>query len=226
MSDGHPDREGATPACRRRRRLLLLLVGAALLVISWLIARHPPIPKASSLEEVTPTYNLMAGGALPWFFQWAGVACALFGCCGSRNARCAASFAILGPFVLAAIWWTGLALKFRGMDLLDVAVEAGKTDIQLHFGSSTVSDWFLFDFIGPMLGPLQLRGPTDLLGWNFLLVMLSTTLLAGYLLMAGRLCRIGSPSNSVRDCLKCSAAMLPCFLPPLIRLGIRFASSV
>ena len=216
---------GSTTRPRRRPTWALFSSAVGLVLIAWLLAQQPPIPKAP-LDEVSPTYNLMAASALPWFIQWAGVSCAILGCCGSYNTRSAALFAIVGSFALAAIWWSGLAFKFRGMDPLEAIFDVMTFEVLSQFGSSTTYDEILFHFIGPILGPIQLRGPLNLHGWNFLLVMLSTTLVVGYLLIVGRLCRIGSRSHSASDYVKFIAAILPCFLPPLIRLGIRIAQPV
>ncbi len=225
MSNGDPT-HGSTPPPRRRTTWPLFSAAVALVLIAWLCAQYPPIPKVSgieNIEDISATYNLMATGALPWFLQWAGVTCGILGCCGSRNTRGAASFAISISFTLAAIWWSGLAFMFWGMDPLESVLHIMAIDIQSQFGSITFFDFTLFYLIGPILGPLQLCGPLNLQGWNFLFVMLSTTLVVGYLLIVGRWYRIGSRSRSMRDCVKFLAVMLPCFLPPFIRLGIRIA---
>lgn len=224
MSDGEPE-HCETTLSRRKPPLLLFSAAAGLVLIAWLIAQYPAIPKAQSLDDVSPTYNLMAAGALPWFLQWAGVTCAILGCGGSRNTRSAELFAIVGSFTLAAIWWSGLAFKFRGMDPLEVIADATMFEIKSQSGSSTAFDEILFHFIGPMLGPFQLRGPLSLHGWNLFLAMLSTTVMVGYLLIVGRLCRIGSRSRSASDYVKFIFAILPCFIPPFIRLGIRIAQT-
>ena len=222
MSSGDPTHGSTTPR-RRERTWLLFSAAVALILIAWLIVQYPPIPKASSFDEVSPTYNLMATGALPWFLQWAGVICGILGCCGSRNSPPAALFAILLSFTLAAIWWSGIAFTFWGMDPLEAIFHASTIEIESQFGCSTFLDSTLFGFVGPILGPFQLCGPLDLHGWNFLFVMLSTTLVVGYPLIVVRLCQIDSRSNSVSDYVKCVAAMLPCFLPPFVRLGIQIA---
>ena len=224
MSDGDPD-QGSTPAPRRRTTWPLFSAAAALVLVAWLCAQYPPVPRASSLDEGSFTYCLMAGGALPWFLQWAGVTCGILGCCGSRNTRGAVLFAILGSLTLATMWWSGLAFRFRGMNLVEAIVDVAMLEIQSGFGSATAFDEILFNFIGPILGPFQLRGPLHLHGWNLLSAVLSTTLLVGYLLFVGRSCRIGSRSHSASDYVKFIAAMLPCFLPPFIRLGIQIAQT-
>jgi hypothetical protein len=129
----------------------------------------------------------------------------------------------LMSFTLAAIWWFGLAWRCRGMSSLDALMDLTWTALQSVLGSATIFDDFLLYFIGPVLGPFQLRGPLDLQGWNFLFAVLSTGLLVGYLLFVGRLCHAESRPRSVWDYVKFTAAMLPCFLPPFIRLGIQIA---
>jgi hypothetical protein len=109
------------------------------------------------------------------------------------------------------------------MDPLEAIFDVTMFEIQSQFGASTAFDEILFHFVGPILNPFQLHGPASLQGWNFPFVMLSTTLVVGYPLIVGRLCRIGSRSHSVTDYVKVVAAMLPWFLPPFIRLGIQIA---
>lgn len=222
MSNGDPAHGSTTPP-RRERTWPLFSAAVALVLIAWLIVRYPPIPRAFSLDEVSATYSLMAAGALPWFLQWAGVTCGILGCCGSRNSPRAALFAILFSFTLAAIWWSGIAFTFWGMDPLEAILHLTAIDVRSRFGGSAFFDFSLFGFIGPILGPFQLYGPLDLHGWNFLFVMLSTTFVVGYPLIVCRLCRIDRRSLSVSDYVKWVAGMLPCFLPPFIRLGIQIA---
>jgi hypothetical protein len=220
----HSDSEqGSTAPPRRKTTWALLGAAAALLLIAWLIAQFPPIPEASSIDRISPVYNLMAAGALPWFIQWAGVVCVILAFCRGRDSRRVASFAILGSFVLAAVWWSGLAFRFRGMDVLDMVLDAAMFEIQSQFWSNTAFDEILFNFIGPMLGPFQLHGPLSLRGWDFIITLFSTTTVVGYLLIVGRVCHFERRSCSASECLKVLAAMLPCFLPPFIRLGIRIA---
>ncbi len=166
------------------------------------------------------TYNLMVACGLPWFLQWAGVICAIFGCFGRWITRDAGRLAILLSFLLAAVWWSGFAFRFRGMDGLEALLDLLMFEAQSQFGTATTFDEILFHFVGPILNPFQLCGPAHLRGWNFAVVMLSTTLVVGYPLVVGRLCRIGSRSYSVVDYVKFVAAMLPWFLPAFIRLWI------
>lgn len=209
----------------RNRRWLLLSAAVALFLVAWLTSHYPPIAKASAIEDVSPSYNLLAAGALPWCLQSAGVTLAILGCCGSRITRAAAVFAIAVSFTLAAIWWCGLAIRFYGMDPQGAILDVTTFQIQSQIGASSTFDFILFNFIGPILGPFQLRGPVNLQNWNFLAVMLSTTLLVGYLLIVGHVCRIGIRFQQVSDYVRFVAAMLPCFVPPLISLGIRIAQS-
>lgn len=216
-----------TTALLRTRRWLLLSSSAALLLIAWLTSHYPLISKASDIEAASPSYILLAAGALPWCLQWAGVTCAILGCCGPRITRSSAVFAISVSFTLGAIWWCWLAIRFHGMDPLDAILNVTMFQIQSQFGISSTLDLILFNFIGPILGPLQLRSPVHLQNWNFLGVMLSTTLLVGYLLIVGRVCRMGTRSQhvSVSDYFGFVAAVLPGFVPPFVSLGIRIAQS-
>ena len=225
MSHGEAERV-QTIAPHRTRRWPLLSAAVALLLIAWLTAHYPPIRKTSAIEEVSLSYNLLAAGALPWCLQWAGVTCAILGCCGSRIMRGAAVFAISVSFTFATIWWCGLAIRFRGMDPLDAILDVMMFQMQTQFGASSTFDEILFNFIGPILGPLQLSGPVNLQDWNYLAVTLSTTLLVGYLLIVGHVCRIGTRTRDASDYVKFVAVLLPCFAPPIIRLGIRIAQIV
>ena len=222
MSHAEPE-HGETIAPHRTRMVSLFSAAVVLLLIAWLTAHYPPIHKTSAIEEVSPSYNLLAAGALPWFLQWTGVICAILACCASRNMRRAAIFAIAVSFILAVIWWCGLAFRFRGMDPLDAIVDLMMFQIQSQFGNSSTIDEILFNLIGPMLAPIQVRGPTNLQGWNFLAVLMSTMLLIGYLLFVGHVCRIGTRTRDVSDYVKFVALLLPFFAPPFIRLGIQIA---
>ena len=109
------------------------------------------------------------------------------------------------------------------MGPLDELMELTSFALESLFGTATIFDEILFNFIGPILGPLQLRGPVNLQGWNFPATVLSTGVLVGYLMVVGSICRVGNRARSVLDYVKFIAAMLPCFLPPIIRLGIQIA---
>mgnify|MGYP003990855163 CR=1 FL=1 len=220
MSDCDPGYD-STPPPRHKLTWLCYSAAAALVLFGWLIAQFVPIQKAGSSNEVSATYNLMVVGAIPWFLQWAGVTCAILTCFGSRNTRSAKLFAILVSLTLAAIWWGGVAFKYRAMDPLEVVLDQVAFAIDSHFGISTPLDKTLFHFIGPILNPLRLRGPINLHGWNFLVVVLSTTLVVGYLLVVGRLLSVGSRSQSASDYVRFVGALLSVFLPPFIRLGLR-----
>ena len=158
-------------------------------------------------------------GAIPWFLQWAGLICVVVSFYGSQKTREAALFAILGSFALAAVWWLGLAFRFRGMDPLDAILDVTILEIEFGFGGGTAFDQLLFLVLGPMLGPLNLRGPLSLRGWDFVLSMLSTALVVGYLLVVGRFCSTARRSNSPSDYLKFMGALFLCFTPPLYQAG-------
>jgi hypothetical protein len=205
----------------RRKRAWLLVAAAALALTAWVIAHHPPVRNISSLDEVSVSYNLMVAGAIPWFFQWACVVVVVVAFWGSQKTRGAALFAICGSLATAAIWWIGLAFRFRGMDPLDAILDATALEIELGLGGGTAFDQFLFHVLGPMLGPIRLHGPLSFRGWDFLLSMLSTTLVMGYLLVVGGLGSRAQRSNTASDCLKFMAAVFLCFAPPFIRLAVR-----
>jgi|GEM_PF-3407821 hypothetical protein len=225
MLDLDPSHDSTLPP-RRKATWPLYSAAAAFVLIGCLVAQFPPIQKAVSSDDVSATYNLMVAGAIPWFLQWVGVTCAILACFGSRNTRNAKLFAILGSLTLATIWWSGLAFKFQTMDPLEAVLDVAMFEIHSHFGISTPFDETLFHFIGPILDPLHLHGPLNLHGWNFLVVVPSTTLVVGYLLIVGRFLPISSRSHSVRDYLKLTGAMLPVFLPPFFRLGLRITQTV
>jgi hypothetical protein len=58
--------------------------------------------------------------------------------------------------------------------------------IKSHHGTSSVLDEMLFNFVGPVLGPLELHGPLNLQGLHFLSAVGSTVLMTGHLLIVGR----------------------------------------
>jgi hypothetical protein len=129
--------------------------------------------------------------------------------------------AVFGSLIPAVIWWSGIFFMFRGSEPLEVILDVSMFRIESQFGSSTLWDELLFNFVGPIVGPFQFHGPILLSGWQFVLTLLSTALLAGYLLFVARWCRVGDCSNTTRDFVRLPLATLPCFLPPLIALAIR-----
>jgi hypothetical protein len=208
---------------RREGKWPWFCVAATLVLIGWLLAHNRSISEVSAPDNGSFTFSLMVAGALPWFLQWAGVICAIFGCSRSVNARNAARFSMWCSCVLGTLWWSGLALRFRGMSPLEAVNDIVFFALKSRLGSATNFDEILFHVIGPVLGSLQLRGPLDLQGWNFLFAMFSTALLVGYLFVVGRICRVGGGPRSVMDYVKFTAAILPCFLPPFILFVIQFA---
>ena len=112
------------------------------------------------------------------------------------------------------------------MNPTDAILDVLMFEISSQFGGSGAFDEILFNFIGPIMGPIGLHGPINLNGLNFVSAMASTVLLVGYLLIVGRLYRIGSQNHSAKDHIKFIAMMLPCFLPPFIRLGIQIVQIV
>ncbi len=220
------NKNGSIKPRRPRVTWALLAAAVVLLVIAWLLAHHPPVPKVASLDEVSLTYNFIVAAALPWFAQWAAVACAILACCRSRNSRQAAFFSIGYTFAIAATWWSGLIWRFRGMDGFDAMLEGATLQLQLNHGASDSYDHMLFEVIGPMLGSLQLHSPLSLRGWDFLFVLLSTTLFVGYLLLAWRFFRFSERPFHLRDIARMFALVLPCYLPCCIRLGMRIARPV
>lgn len=216
MSLAEPENSMAK-APHRVSRWPLFSASVVLLLIAWLIAQYPPI----STESVS--LMLLVTGAAPWFLQWAGVTCAILACCGSRSTMGAFVFAILVSLTFATIWWCGLAFYFRGMDPFDAILHAATLDMKLQLGVASTFGEILFNFIGPILGPLQLCGPISLDGWDSPLAVLSTSLLVGYLLIVGRVCRVGirSQRSQGNEAIRFLAAMLPCFLPPFIRFVVQ-----
>jgi hypothetical protein len=83
----------------------------------------------------------------------------------------------------------------------------------------------LFDYVGPLIDPLALQGPLVLNGWKFLVTVASTMLVMFYLLLVGRFAHIGRGGFAFRDLLRFLATMPLIFLPPFIRLGIKFWSA-
>lgn len=212
-----------TKASPRMKGWLLLFASAVLLVIAWLTAQLSLVSKGSAIEDVSVSNNVIVVGAVPWFLQWAGVTCAILACCGSRRTPGASVFTIATSFTFAIVWWGGLAIYFRGMDPLDTMLDVTMFEIRSQFGVSSTFGEILFHFIGPIVGPIQLHGPIILHGWNFPLAVLSTSLLVGYLLFVGRVCRVGIWPGHFRpkDWIRFVVAILPCFLPPFIRLAIQ-----
>jgi len=217
MSTGDRERMAAGAG---RRKLRLLLAAVIFLALAWFAAYYPPIRQAPTLLETSTSQSLFTAGAVPWFLQWAGIICAMLYFCRSPRMRTAASIAVTFSLAFAALWWGGLILRFRGMDPLDAITELIMFKWASSLGAFSWQDEFLFNFLGPIVGPVQLRGPINLQGWNFPLVMSSTILLVGYLLLVGRVCQVGG-KLSVRSYIKFSFLVLPCFLPPFIRLAMR-----
>jgi hypothetical protein len=225
MSDCDPSCDLTVPP-KRKATWPLYSAAAALVLIGWLIAQYSRVQKAASIDEISFAYNLMTAGALPWLLQWGGVTCAILTRFGSRNTRNAGFFAVMGSLTLAAIWWFGVAFKYRAMDPLEVVLDQVSFAVESHFGTSTFLDTTLFHFIGPIMGPFRLRGPINLHEWNFLFAVLSTSLMVGYLLFIGRFLQTGKRSSTASDYVKFIGALLPVFLPPFIRLGLRIAQTV
>lgn len=226
MARAEPESRAAKPSHRMRGRLLLF-ASAGLLLIAWLTAQYPHVSKGSAVEDVSVRNNVIVVCAVPWFLQWAGVICAILACGGSRSTRGAIVFAIATSFTFAIVWWGGLAIYFRGMDPLDAMLDVTMFETRSQFGVSTTFGEILFHFIGPIVRPIQLHGPIILHGWNFPLALLSTSLLVGYLLFVGRVCQIAIRPRHFRsrDCIRFVVAILPCFLPPFIRLAIQVIHS-
>lgn len=191
---------------------------AVLILVAWLVAQYPPVPKGSTFS-----YGLIMAGALPWFLQWAGISCVIL-CLWRRdpqNWRGPALLAILFLLISAAIWWSGVVFRFWGMDPMDAFLDVLALETAMQLGGGDVFDFFLFNFFGPIIGPIGLQGPINLSGLNFVSAMASTILLSGYLLLIGRLFRAGSKNQSVKNQVKLVAAMQLCFLPSFIRIGMQ-----
>jgi hypothetical protein len=209
-------------AVNTRARTIWWLSSATVLILAagaignywsrYLIPQFGDIPVAN---------RVLLAGALPWVFQWAGVSCAIFGLCGSRITRDAGLIAILGSLIPAVIWWSGIFFRFRGADSLEVILDVAIFHIESQFGSSTLFDEFLFNVVGPILGPFQFRGPITLHGWQFVLTLLSTTVLAGYLLFVSCWRPIGNHPKTTRDVVWLAAVTLPYVLPPFAALALR-----
>lgn len=209
----------ALPIRSRRSERKYLCAAAILILISWVMAQYPPTAKVSNILDVSPVANIITAGAIPWFLQWASVCCIAYWLCRRQatNWKSPALFAIWSSFMFAAVWWFGLVFKFWGMDSLDGILESASLDIQSSYGTLPFFDFFIFNFIGPIIGPIGLHGPGTLAGLNFFSTLVSSSLLVGYLLIVGRLCRIGS-KNTIKDHFIFLATMIPLFSLPCIRL--------
>ncbi len=198
---------------------------AVLILVAWLVAQYSPVPKGSisTIHDVSFVYGILVAGALPWFLQWAGISCVILYLWrrDPQKWKGPALFAILFSLISAAIWWSGLVFKFWGMDPLDALLDVLTLETAMQLGGGGTFDFFLFNFFGPIIGPIGLQGPINLSGLNFVSAMASTVLLSGYLLLIGRLFRAGSKNQSVKNQVKLVAAMQLCFLPSFIRIGMQ-----
>ncbi|MDA0835598.1 MAG: hypothetical protein O3A29_20175 [Planctomycetota bacterium] len=196
---------------------MLISSAVVLLVVAWGIAQYPPISRFPASTNVSISKNLLIAGAFPWFLQWGAIVCAMVAAFGWQTHKRAGEIAMAVSLTFAIIWWGGLALWFRGMEPLNTIVEAVSMQINSAFGNLSLMDHILFHGVGPLVGPLQLRGPSDLGGWNFLSVLGSTTLLVGYLFFVGR--RFGHlefTSTSPRDYVRMTLACLPFTFVPIV----------
>ena len=198
----------------REQRWPLFSVAAALVFLAWLVAKIWPV---SELYAGSETYNLVAGGAVPWFLQWAGLSCAVLGCFRSVNMQQAAKFAVWGSFTLAAVWWSGLIWRFWGTSPVNALFDRVEIALKSAIGGANFFDETLFYVIGPILRPFQRSGPFFLQGWNFLSALLSTGLLVGLLLVVGRSYKAASRAPSVLDYVALFAAVLLLVLQPVVR---------
>jgi hypothetical protein len=71
---------GLTAPRQWERRWPFFFAAAVLIFLAWLLGRSSPLAGHSAPDADSYSYNLLVGGALPWFLQWAGVVCAILGC--------------------------------------------------------------------------------------------------------------------------------------------------
>ena len=90
-------------------------------------------------------------------------------------------------------------------------------------GTPSFFDIFVYDVVGPTVGSLQLSGPLNLKGWDFLLAALSSALLIGYLQCIGTWCGVrgwlGMPSR--KEIVQYVLALLPVYIPAAARCVMR-----
>ncbi len=218
-----PDREPPIePYSAGSRHWRLFTAGGGLIVLAAVLAWFPPILRNQKPDEIFIAHNLLIAGALPWFLQWAGVAAILWAFSSTRSEHWSGGrvFAILSTFTLGLVWWGGVTARFWGKSFLEGTTDVVIESIRQNFGQIDL----LFDYVGPLIDPLALQGPLVLDGWRFLVALASTTLVMAYLLLVGRFARMGRRGFALRDLLRFVAGVLLFFLPPFIRLGVRFWS--
>ena len=110
------------------------------------------------------------------------------------------------------------------MNLLEAMIEIGTIGMLSQFGALTSVEFLLFDFVGPLLNPLQLRGPLSLRGWDFPTVMLSTILLVSYFSTAIQTSQVAEPGFRIGRSVRFSLLILPLFLIPAVRLAARLGN--
>ena len=210
------------PAHVQQRRGWPFYVAAVVLIaLAWFVAEYHPFTNISVpevLDEFSIGSFLLGTSALSWLLQWGAVISALIGYFGYKNKKTAVKYAACMSLTFAGLWWTGVAYKYWGLDFLEFAAEEMIRGTQRNLGYVSYFDFTLFEFVGPVLGPLQLKGPMLLSGWDFWSVFCSTALLVGYLFFVG--CFLGE-EITWRDLTfsyiaKYTLVLLPIFIPPTI----------
>lgn len=206
---------------QQRRGWPFYVAAVVLISLAWLVAEYHPFTKISVpevLDELSIGSFLLGTSALSWLLQWGAVISALMGYFGHKNKKNAIQYAVCMSLTFAGLWWAGVAYKYWGLNLLEFAAEETFRHTSENLGGHNELDFLLFKFVGPVLGPLQLKGPMLLSGWDFWGVFCSTTLFTSYLFFVG--CFLGE-AITWRDLTfgyiaKYILVLLPIFIPPTI----------
>ena len=194
------------------------VVGCAVLFVSAWAVHYSAARITTNVRVADFGFYLMLLGAVPWFLLWAGTSCATFALLARRKMWREFIAAAFGAFILGAIWWSGVSFKFHGCSSIDALLELTMMESQLQYGSASLVDELLFTFVGPILNPLQLHGPMAIDDSSFVIVLLSTCLLFGYLVFVGRCGVACARSNSFRDGVKFVGVLLIGLIPSIIRI--------
>lgn len=163
-----------------RFSLPLVAGGVLFLAAAWFAAQHQWLRGATAAE--LPFWKVvLTGMAFPWLLQWCGWVCLV--CLVVRRFPAgvpAAKYGLGITVALGLVWWAGYFVSVGSGTILDGTIDLARLEVQLAWGSAPIWQTIWAAFLGPVLCPLRLRGPTGMDGWQFLTITLSTGIVASW----------------------------------------------